>query len=239
MNFNPRSLSLRHCALLLLCLLFSFTVVGCSSGSSETENATDRIAERDQVDGSRNEGENLGEALNELGDALKGMGEAFAGEVKVEPVDWRDLAELYPRRIRGLEQSGQEGEKSGAMGFKVATVKRTYTSSEGDQRLEISLVDLGSMRGVARVGLEWLNLEIDREDNSGFERTTKFRDHPMMESCDKVGELTCEVNLLVSNRFVISMDSRGLEIDKLRDILADVKIDRLEELHDFGVSTGV
>ncbi len=179
----------------------------------------------------------LEEAVEELGEQMRRLGEQVAGVVEdlgdgVEPVDWRKLRDLLPDRIDGLRQVDVEGERAGALGIRVASVEAVYEG--GGRRLKVTIVDLGTLRGIARAGIDWLDVQIDREGADGFEYTRPYRGYPAHQKLERRhGPDRFEAEVIVADRFVVSYELTGedLDDDVLEDVLEAVDYDDLEALH--------
>lgn len=224
-------------------LVITGFLIGC--GGSDAADAEQEIVrqERDDERNDRrsrnnnddNEPQGLEDAFSQLGSALEEMGEALGGNTSVEPVNFRDLREVLPGRVRGLDKGKSSGETTGALGFKVSTVEQVYEN--GDERLEITIVDLGTLRNAAVLGMDWLNMEVDREDDNGFERTTEIDGHPALEKCQTMGSTErCEVHLIVAERFVVDLESKGLSVRQMRDALDDIDLRKLEKMRNEGIT---
>ncbi len=234
----------KYVSWLLAAFLVFTTAVGCSDSNGwdteddwKTSKREDREkkSRRDKKDTDDFENE-LDEALSQLGDAFEDMGDAFGRESEIEPVDFRDLRDVLPGDIRGLEKGKSSGEKGGALGFRISQVEQKYESEDGDSRVEISIVDLGGLRNVAAFGLDWLKLKVDREDEDGYERTRTYRDHPVIDKCRQMSRYDhCEMTAFVSRRFVVKLESWGLERGGLEDVMEDTNIRKLERMKDEGV----
>ena len=237
---------------LFIILLVFMAGAGCTDSNSwDTDedvktSKSDDQDQRDDRNSNRNSNQNnsddeypdteLGNALNELGNAFEEMGKAFGNDTNVEPVDFRELRALLPEEIRGMEKGKSNGERTGALGFRISQVEQTYEEENGDGKLEISIVDLGGLKNVAAMGLDWLNVDVDRESDDGYERTRTYRDHPVMDKCEQTGRYDkCEMTAFISRRFVVSLKSQGLERGRLEDILEEVDIRKLERMKDEGV----
>ena len=109
--------------------------------------------------------------VRQVGEAMKQMGEAIAGSVKVEPVDFRKLKELLPESIAGLKRVGSEGSRTNVMGVASSSAEATYEDGKGG-RIVLEMKDVGTLAGVTAMAFAWLNVEIDKEGDSGYERTT-------------------------------------------------------------------
>ncbi len=183
------------------------------------------------------EGEELGEALNELGDALESLGDAFGGGNSVEAVDFRELRTIMPDRIRNMEKGKSNGERTGALGFRISQVDQIFYEEDGNGEIEISVVDLGGLKNVASMGLDWLKLDVDRETDEGYERTRTYREHPVLDKCDNMsGTMRCEMTAFVSRRFVVSLKSKDMEAGMLERILEDMDIRKLERMKEEGIT---
>ena len=181
-------------------------------------------------------GDEIGQAFEELGNALEGLSDAFNNETNVEPVDFRELGEVIPERIRGMEAGKSSGERTGALGFRVSQIEQTFYEENGDGKVEISVVDLGGLKNLAAMGLDWLNLDVDREGTDGYERTRTYRDHPVLDKCDSRSRYdVCEMIAFVSRRFVVTLRSTDMEMGMLEDVMEKMDIRKLERMKEDGV----
>lgn len=223
-----------------------FLAAGCSdSGNWDSGEDAWNSSEKNNDDSrDRNNDDNyadneIGEALNQLGNALEEMGSALGNETQTEPVDYRELRDVIPGSIPGMEKGRSSGERSGALGFRVSQVEQIFEEENGDGRVEISIVDLGGLKNIASMGLEWLNLDVDRESDDGYERTRSYRGHPVLDKCERMNRYDkCEMIAYVSKRFVVTLESRGLEMGRLEDIIEEMDIRKLEDMKDDGVVEG-
>lgn len=169
-------------------------------------------------------------AMGAMG-ALKDMAtqaEEMGKKGPVETVDFRTLKDLLPADADGLSRKEATGEKNGAAGFTVSTATGKYGNDDGSETIELSLVDGGGsamMFGLAA----WSMIEVDKETENGYEKTTKIGDNKAYEKYDnnsKEGEL----DVLVNKRFIVSAKGHGVSMDKIKAVLEDVDLDKLSEL---------
>jgi hypothetical protein len=180
------------------------------------------------AEGSEDEGqgdqpaEDLGDAMSQAQDALQQVfGGGEGGTVK-EAVDFRELRDLLPESVAGMDRTNVEGERTAVMGMHFSNAKGEY--EDGNERIEISISDLGTLTGLARMGYTaWLQTEIDRESDSGFERTRKFRtdgnEYPSFEKFDRRDGDTgnCEIQVWAAERFVVQIQGRNVEMEQCED----------------------
>ena len=113
------------------------------------------------------------------------------------------------------------------MGFTMSTAKAEY--KEGDGRLEAAIVDFAGV-GAALMGMAaWATVEIDREDENGYERTTTIGGHKAFEKYNaqtRDGEL----NVLVGDRFIVTLKGRNIEEKDFRKAIDELDISKLAKM---------
>lgn len=152
--------------------------------------------------------------------------EKLANEEPKEVVDPKLLQELLPADANGLPREKVSGEKTGAMGFQVATAEGKYL--EGDNSIEISIADVAGTGGIMGMAA-WSMLNINTESDSGYEKTTIYKDHKAFEKYDtnkKEGEMA----VLVASRFVVSVKGTNVNMSKVKATLDDIDLRKLAEL---------
>ncbi len=229
---------------ILSILLLLVALPGCSRESDEREERLqaerlEREAEEKEAEereDARRDPENLGQAMEQLGAALGELGETIGGDAAVSPVDFRDLRDLIPDQVSGMEQTANSGERAGALGIMISKVERTFESSDGDEEIQLTLIDLGSLKNAAMLGFNWMQFEVDREDTNGFERTTDFKGFPAYEKATRHGDSEhTELHVVVAERFVLQLNGRGVDIDDLRDVAEEVDLKQLDKMRFDGV----
>ena len=229
---------------LTLILFLGGTTAGCwGCFGSDDEASSDPMAE----EGEGNEGEeseenppeNLTDAINQaqqaVQDALNPEGEG--GTVK-KSVDFRKLKDMLPDEVDGLDRTSAEGERAGAFGVQISTAKGQY--EDGDQWIKIEITDLGTLSGFMLAAQNaWLQTEIDRESDRGFERTRKFsvsgKDYPSFEKFEGDGdEGNCEIQIWVAERFIVGVEGRNVEMEQCEEARDEVSYRQLERMRDEG-----
>jgi outer membrane murein-binding lipoprotein Lpp len=168
-------------------------------------------------------------ALSSLGNAIKELGEAISDDSGPEPVDFRKLKDLLPSDVASMERYDSEGSRKGALGIKLSSAEGKYEGS--DREMEIKILDLGSLSGVAGSGMDFIDAEIDREDNHGFERTTRYEGNPGYIKLTREGRRRrVQAMVMVENRFVVSVKiwGRSVSQDILDEVMDDIQLSRLK-----------
>jgi hypothetical protein len=163
--------------------------------------------------------------------AAKEMAEQAAEMGKngpAEAVDFRTLKELLPADADGLPRKEATGEKNGAAGFVISTANGKYANDDNSESVELSIVDGGGtpmLMGLAA----WSMIEVDKETDTGYEKTGKIGDNKSYEKYDNASK-NGEIDLLVNKRFIVSVKGQGVSMDKIKAALDDVDLDKLKSL---------
>lgn len=160
--------------------------------------------------------------------ALKEMAaqaESMEKNGPVKTVDFRDLKALLPEDADGLARKEATGEKNGAAGFTISTATGEYANDDNTETIELTLVDGGGslmMMGLAA----WSMMEVDKETDDGYEKTSTLGDYKSYEKYDN-SDKSGEIAVLVNKRFVVTVKGRGISMDKLKATLEDVDLNKL------------
>ncbi len=181
-------------------------------------------------------GQALKEGAQKMADAMKGLsGEGVEG-TKVEPVNFRDLKALLPEALPGMTRSGAEGEKTSVMGIKVSEAHARYENEEGAS-VTVKITDMGSVSGfVGMATLAWAHADVDRETETGYERTTTYDGHKAFEKFNTESR-DGELNIFVAGRFVVNIEGYGVEMSYLKSAAGSINLKALEAMKNTGVTS--
>lgn len=148
----------------------------------------------------------VAEGLQSFGDRMSELGEAMERDANVEAVPWRDLMEVIPERVDGMDRLEREGDdatdRNGA-GMSIATAKY----SEGRDSMFVGVADLGALRGGADLALRWIGPVFGRGDIDGDIEETRVRGYPAVRIRDDDGDTL--VAFIVEGRFAVIAGSGG------------------------------
>ncbi|MEZ4917567.1 MAG: hypothetical protein R2792_00555 [Saprospiraceae bacterium] len=210
----------------VLLLLFFSIFTACGSDDSQNNSSGNSYAE-EQSERSSSEQNNLKDTPKNMEEALRQVKDQMKDLQQSEPVNFRELQALLPESLAGYERTSKEGQTAGAMGFKVSTAEATY--KDGNKKVEIDIVDMGGINMASMGMASWASLEIDKEDENGFERTTTIHGNKAYEKQNnRTGE--SEVALLLYDRFVVKSSSYDAGVKELRSIVTAIKTEKLKGL---------
>jgi hypothetical protein len=143
-------------------------------------------------------------------DMMKAMGALMSGGTNAAAVvDFRELKALLPAALDGMKRTSANGEKSGAMGMTIAFAEGTYEAEAGGN-ITIKISDNGGLGGfMAFAQAGWAASEIDRETDTGFERTTTYGQNKALEEYDNEGK-SGKVEILVASRFMVEVNGNDV-----------------------------
>ena len=151
------------------------------------------------------------------------------GTNRANLVDFRELKALLPAELPGMKRTSVNAERTGAVGMAVALAEAEYGDDAG-AHVFISIKDLsgtGALGGMMQMG--WANMEIDRETETGFERTTKVAGHPAMEKYDSETK-DGEVQVFVAKKFHLEITGRGVPLETLKAAVQGIDLAKLAAL---------
>ena len=190
-------------------------LIGCGSNKEKEEEKKDE--ESVSVMGAAS-------AMKEMASQMEDMQK----KGPVTTVDFRTLKELLPADADGLPRKEATGEKNGAAGFTVSTAEGKYANEDGSESIELTIVDGGG--GPMLMGLAaWSMIDVDKETENGYEKTSKMGDNKSYEKYDNKDK-NGEVAVLVNKRFIVTAEGRGVSMDKIKAALEDIDLSKLEAM---------
>ncbi|MFN3382674.1 MAG: transposase [Runella zeae] len=197
----------------LLALFLSLALLSWNCTSKEEEEA----------EKAKEEPKNAIEALQKIGEEAEKMSK----EGPKETVDPKLLKALLPEDADGLKRKEASSEKSAAMGFGISTAKASYRDDTG-QDIDVNISDVAGM-GVALMGMAaWSMATIDKETETGYEKTTEYKGHKAFEKYNTENK-NGEISVIVANRYIVQVSGRSVGIDKIKSVLDDIDLDKLAD----------
>ena len=205
-------------SILLLSLIFF--LFGCGKGS-------------DQPDEKQNSEEKTGiEDLDDFVDNMKEAQKNMEEGKKYEVVDFRELKALLPESLGGLKRTNAEGEKSGAMGFTISKAEADYNNEDYSQSVDIEITDLSGATGIAGMAAwGWAMVDIDKETENGYEKTTKYKGHKAFEKYNNQDQYG-SIEVLISGRFMLSVNGNNVPMAVIESAADQIDISKLESMKD-------
>ena len=90
---------------------------------------------------------------------------------------------------------------------------------------------MSGMMGLA----SWANVQGEKEDQYGSERTMKVDGRMVHEKVSKQSGGSNSYSIVLGERFVVNVSGRGVDIDTLKSSVATLDLKKLEAMKDEGV----
>jgi hypothetical protein len=161
-------------------------------------------------------------AMNSVAGSLAG------GGAKAALVDFRALKALLPEAIGGLKRVSASGEKNAALGMGASHAEGRY-EGDGGARLKVKIVDLAAMGALAAAGMGLAAVEVDKETDHGYERTTMLGGNKALEKYDSRSR-EGEVQVSVGGRFMVEIDGHNVPMEAVKDALSKIDLAKLQAL---------
>jgi hypothetical protein len=167
------------------------------------------------------DGAAAGKAMGDILGAMSG-----AAGVNSAPIAAQELKALLPETVGAMKRESFEAQGGQAMGVAGSSAKASYAS--GDQRVRLSITDLGGMGGMAAMA-GWANMTMDRETDGKVEKVYKEGKRTVREEYRKDGSHG-EVTLILENGVLVEAQGDKVDIAALKKVIDGVGLDKIEAL---------
>jgi len=207
----------------ILLLSAIFFLSSCGKGGDNQSN-NNQQSESEEKSGIKS----VDDFVDNMKEAQKNM---EAGQ-KYEVVDFRELKAILPESLGDLTRTNAQGEKSGAMGFTISKADANYNTEDYSQSIDIEITDLSGATGVAGLAAwGWAMTDIDKETETGYEKTTKYKGYKAFEKYDNQGQYG-SIEVLVSDRFMVSVSGNNVPIEIIKSAIEEIDIRKLEAMRE-------
>lgn len=157
-----------------------------------------------------------------------------APAAKMEPVEYRMLKELLPETVIGLKRTRAEGEKVKMNEVAFTQANASYareSDNDGDNQpyVDITITDYAGVTGMAAGMAAWSQFEVDRESDSGYEKSLKIADHPAHETYNNEGK-SGNLSIFVAGRFIVNLSASNIASADMAKLREAVDVGKLANL---------
>lgn len=203
----------------ILFISILFILYNCGKGSNDQPN-----------DNQNSEEQTGNESADDFVENMKEVQKNMEKTQKYEVVDFRDLKALLPESLGGLKRSNAQGEKNSAMGFTISKAEADYNNEDYTQRIDIEITDLAGATGYAGLAAwGWAMVDIDKETETGYEKTTMYNGHKGYEKYENEYQ-NGSIEVLVSGRFMVSVRGNSVPMDMIKSAFDEIDISKLESM---------
>ncbi len=210
------------------CLILSLIII---AGCSKEENKEPRESESAKVKEETGSTAKTGiKDLDNFVDNMKDVQKAMEEGKKFEVVDFRELKALLPEVLGDLKRADARGEKTGAMGFTVSKAEADYNSEDYSKSINIEISDTSGATGFAGIASwGWAMTDIDREDDTGYEKTINYKGNKALERYNNQ-DRSGSIEIMIARRFMMSVNGNGVSMDEIKNAADKIDIGKLEAM---------
>jgi hypothetical protein len=164
--------------------------------------------------------------------AESGTAPAGRGAARPESVAATDLHALLPAQAADLPRTDAQ-RRSNTLGEALTVAMAEATYADRDRRLTVTLTDYAEATAANGIvpGAAWLMFDVNKESDTGYERTTTLAGHPAKETLRRHGATTrCQVDVIVGGRFAVGIDARNVPMAEVKAVIDQIGLARLESL---------
>jgi hypothetical protein len=150
---------------------------------------------------------------------------------KKTPIDFRKLKEMMPAELGGIKRSNNEGEKMTLGDFVISHARGEFQKpepAENDPQIYVEIFDYIGAKDMAAVMTAWQSMEVDKESDTGYERTTKVKEQPAFETYQNEGK-SGQIQIWVASRFYINVQTTNLTAEQVKKLAESLPIEKLVE----------
>jgi hypothetical protein len=146
-----------------------------------------------------------------------------AGGKEIKAVDTKELKALLPETIAGAKRTGVESQKMNQGGMEYSTTNANYDPPQeegGDGKpkpsYRVQIMDLGNLSGGMAMGFAmWATMEVEKETETGYEKSVKVNGYPALEKYDRESK-SGELQVFVAKRFILEVSGNDATIEQIR-----------------------
>jgi hypothetical protein len=139
--------------------------------------------------------------------------------------DFSALVPLFPDIIAGTGRQTAAGENYKMAGGMVSSASASY--SVQDRRFSVSIQDVGDYADVIPQLAKWSTMAMNGDDENEIVRSSLFLNQPAFIHYNKASRAG-SYSVIYSNRFVVDITGRNVELAELEKAMEDLRIDRLK-----------
>lgn len=149
------------------------------------------------------------------------------GNAPVKPIARQALRVLLPDSVSGLSKTSSDASSGAFAGFAGSSATANYGGSSGS--IAVELADLGNVGGIAAIASIGANMAAESEDDSGYEKTVTVDGRKVHEKWTNASKRS-ELLEIVDNRYAISVDGSGVDLDTALAALKSVDVAKFQAL---------
>lgn len=174
------------------------------------------------------------EMQKQADETRKALAEAAGGK-EIKAVDPKEMKALLPETLGGAKRRNAESQHINQGGMDISTTRASYDPepTEGDTQppsFDVEIMDLGNLSGAMAMGFTaWAMTQYERETDTGYEKTTKYKGYPAVEKYDSESK-NGELQVYAAKRFLVKVSGNDATIEQIRAAMDTIDVAKIASL---------
>lgn len=143
-----------------------------------------------------------------------------------------EMKALFPSQLAGLPRTSVEATSPPSEVSQIVSGEASF--QDGDRQLSVGIIDYAgypSPNGMVP-GAMWLMYDVQKESDTGYEKRTTVSGFPALEKLERrsSGSVRCEVQMVVAERFLLSVSALNLSMDEVKAAIATLNPDAMADM---------
>ncbi|MGH9408810.1 MAG: zinc-ribbon domain-containing protein [Vicinamibacterales bacterium] len=169
-----------------------------------------------------------GQAAGAMGGLLSALSASVGGVRRHDPVDFHTLEALLPSSLPGMPNATPDGNADDTMSIKTSSAHVDFSDTNAS-RIHLSITDATAISGLA--GLANMANSEQSQQSDSYEKTEIIDGRSVHERWDAVARHG-ELSLSVVQRFAVDAVGDNVDMDALKNALAQIDLAKLESMKD-------
>ena len=105
--------------------------------------------------------------------------------------------------------------------MKFSTAEASYRA--GAKRLNVKIVDAGGLGASTLSMAAWSSLDVNKEDDNGYERTSNWGEFKTLESCRTASKF-CSLKLYSEKGIIAEIEGYDIPVADLKQVAEQIKL---------------
>jgi hypothetical protein len=190
-----------------------------------------QVEQHDKTTGNANgapDAQDTRQAMGAVGGLLGALGSSLGGAHRHDPVDFHVLESMLPSSLSGMQRGVPQGNANQGMGLKETSADLDFNGAN-NAHIHVSITDAAAVSGLAGIA-EMANTQ-QSEQGDSYEKNETIGGQNVHEKWDAQARHG-ELSLIVSKRYGVDIHGDNVDMDALKNALAQIDLGKLESMKD-------
>lgn len=194
-----------------------FIFIGCGDKSKEEPQKENKDETSANYQGMTSEYQKMAEQMSD---------DLIENKEPVPPVSFKILMNYLPKEVAGLKAEKPRGETVQWEKWTHSNASIDFNSETDNQNARVNIYDYAYISNLYLPYQMLFNMKYNRETSEGYEKSIEINGMPAFERWNEEGKDN-EVTVLVGKRFIVHVETNGLDESSARKIAEKIDLNSL------------